>query len=108
MQEADDSSKQLRSWFLREVANDPAQVIAQSPISQIAKLDVPMLLIHGKSDQTAPFEQYNAAQAALSHAGKVYESLVKAGEGHGFYKEANRAEAYSRIRDFLLKYNPPG
>jgi dipeptidyl aminopeptidase/acylaminoacyl peptidase len=104
----DDSSKQSRSFLTRTMGRDEAELRDQSPITQIEKLDVPMLLIHGKSDTTAPFNQYNAAVAALSHAGKVYESLVKPNEGHGFYKEANRAEAYSRIREFLLKYNPPG
>ena len=104
----DDGSKQGRSFLARTMGRDEAELRAHSPISQIDKLDVPMLLIHGKSDTTAPFSQDNAAQYALSHAGKVFESLVKPGEGHGFYKEANRAEAYSRIREFLLKYNPPG
>ena len=104
----DDGSKQSRSFLTRTMGRDEAELREQSPITHIDKLDVPMLLIHGKSDMTAPFNQYNAAQAALSHAGKVYESLVKPGEGHGFYKEENRVEAYNRIREFLLKYNPPG
>jgi dipeptidyl aminopeptidase/acylaminoacyl peptidase len=107
MQAADDGSKQLRSWFTREVADDPAQIIAQSPTKQVAALDVPMLLIHGKSDRVAPFEQFTAARFALGQAGKSYETLEKADEGHGFYKEANRVEAYERIRTFLLKHNPP-
>lgn len=102
-----DGSKQGRAFWSMTLG-DAASQEAQSPVSQIEKLDVPILLIHGKSDRIAPFEQYGYAQAALSHAGKVYESLVKPNEGHGFYKEENRAEAYSRIRDFLLKYNPPG
>ena len=61
---------------------------------------------HGRSDQTAPFAQFSAAQAALSHAGKTFEVLVKPSEGHGFYKEENRVEAFERIGAFLAKYNP--
>lgn len=100
-----DGSKQNRSFFSRTMGDDATQE-AQSPVNQVAKLDVPMLLIHGKSDGVAPFDQYGAAQAALSHAGKTYESLVKADEGHGFYKEEDRVEAFERIGAFLAKYNP--
>lgn len=102
-----DGSKQGRSFFGRTMGDDPAIFKDQSPITHIAKLDVPMLLIHGRSDSIAPFNQFSAAQSALSYAGKPYETLEKADEGHGFYKEANRVEAYQRIRSFLLKYNPP-
>ena len=43
----------------------------------------------------------------MSQAGKTFDTLVVANEGHGFYKEANQAEAYRRMQAFLLKYNPP-
>jgi dipeptidyl aminopeptidase/acylaminoacyl peptidase len=101
----EDGSKQGRAWFKREVGSGE-ELVAQSPTAQVAKLDVPMLLIHGRSDQTAPFAQFNAAQAALSHAGKPFETLVKPSEGHGFYKEENRVEAFERIGAFLAKHNP--
>lgn len=107
LESGDDGSAQMRSFFLRGVGKDKAELEAQSPTANIAKLDVPVLLIHGKSDTRAPINQFNAAVAALSLAHKKYETLAKADEGHGFYKEANRVEAYERMRDFLLKYNPP-
>lgn len=102
-----DASKQGRAFFERSVGKDKSELAMHSPTTLVAKLDVPMLLIHGKSDYRAPLSQFNAAVAALSHAGKTYETLVKPNEGHGFYKEANRVEAYERMRSFLLKYNPP-
>jgi dipeptidyl aminopeptidase/acylaminoacyl peptidase len=99
-------SKQGRSFF-EMTMGDQAARRAQSPALQIEKLDAPLLLIHGKTDYIVPFDQFNIADSALKRAGKTYETLAKADEGHGFYKEANRAEAYARIRAFLLKYNPP-
>jgi dipeptidyl aminopeptidase/acylaminoacyl peptidase len=104
--EEDDSSKQLRAFFARTMG-DVATQREQSPVQKVAQLDVPMLLIHGKSDYVAPFEQFRLAESALSRAGKTYETLAKADEGHGFYKEPNRVEAFERIQAFLLKYNPP-
>ena len=100
-----DGSKQNRSFFARTMGDGATQE-QQSPVNLVARLDVPMLLIHGRSDSVAPFNQFNAAEAALSHAGKTYETLVKPAEGHGFYKEANRVEAFDRIGAFLAKYNP--
>lgn len=102
-----DGSKQGRSFYGRTMGDDPTLLREQSPITHIASFNVPMLLIHGKADNNTSIEQYDAAVAALSHAGKTYESLVKPNEGHGFYKEENRVEAYERMRTFLLKYNPP-
>jgi dipeptidyl aminopeptidase/acylaminoacyl peptidase len=100
-----DGSKQGRAFFGRTMGDTMLQA-AQSPVAQVAKLDVPMLLIHGKSDYTAPFEQFRLAESALAHQGKTYETLVKADEGHGFYKPADQEEAYNRMKAFLQKYNP--
>jgi dipeptidyl aminopeptidase/acylaminoacyl peptidase len=101
----DDGSKQLRSFFSRTMGDSLTQA-GQSPIAEVAKLDVPILLIHGKADHTAPFEQFKLADAALTSAGKAHETLVKADEGHGFYRPGNQEEAYNRIKAFLQKYNP--
>jgi dipeptidyl aminopeptidase/acylaminoacyl peptidase len=106
MIKADDGSKQSRANLAREVGTDPALIAAQSPARRAKEMPVPMLLIHGKADWIAPYEQYEIAEAALRFAGKPYESLVKPNEGHGFYKDANRVEAYRKMAAFLAKYNP--
>jgi len=102
----DDNSKQNRSFFTR-TRGDEAMQTEQSPLTHINKLDVPMLLIHGKADHTADFEQFQMADAAMKKAGKNYETLVKADEGHGFYRSKDVEEAYNRMKAFILKYNPP-
>jgi dipeptidyl aminopeptidase/acylaminoacyl peptidase len=67
---------------------------------------VPVLLIHGRSDEIAGFKHFEKMKAALEKAGTPVDSLVKGEEGHGFYSESNQAEAYERIAAFLKKYNP--
>ena len=104
--EKKDNSKQIRAFWDRS-RGDEATQDAQSPVHQIAKLDVPILLIHGKSDHNVDIEQFNDAQHALQGAGQTYETFVKADEGHGFYKPEDQEEAYDRMKTFLLKYNPP-
>jgi len=101
-----DASKQIRSYWSRTRGDEAIQT-EQSPLTHLAKLDVPILLIHGKSDHNVDFDQFQAAEAALRRSGKTYEVFVKADEGHGFYKAADVEAAYNRMKDFLLKYNPP-
>lgn len=101
-----DDSKQIRSFWDR-ARGDEATQTEQSPLTHIDKLDVPILLIHGKSDHNVDFAQFQMAEAALKKAGKTYEVLAKADEGHGFYKPEDVEEAFRRMQAFLLKYNPP-
>jgi dipeptidyl aminopeptidase/acylaminoacyl peptidase len=107
MYKTDDSSRQSRADLGMRMGTSAEIRQTQSPARNVAKLDVPILLIHGKSDWIAPFDQFKLAETALGVAGKPYETLVKPNEGHGFYKLANRVEAYNRMQAFLLKYNPP-
>jgi dipeptidyl aminopeptidase/acylaminoacyl peptidase len=104
--EKKDSSKQIRSFWSRSRGDDANQT-AQSPLTHIKQLDVPILLIHGKSDHNVDFEQFQMAEAALKYNNKTYDTLVKADEGHGFYKAKDQEEAYNRMKAFILKYNPP-
>jgi dipeptidyl aminopeptidase/acylaminoacyl peptidase len=101
-----DASKQIRAFWARSLGTDEQTYQLQSPVHHLAKLDVPVLLIHGKTDYTARFNQYVTLEAALKRSGKTYETLVKPEEGHGFYSEVNQAEAYEKIAEFLKKNNP--
>ena len=101
-----DASKQIRSYWSRTRGDDATQT-GQSPLTHIAKLDVPILLVHGKSDHNVDFDQFQKAETALRGAGKTFEVFAKADEGHGFYKPADVEEFYNRMKAFLLKYNPP-
>lgn len=87
----------------REMGADPVMLANSSPTDQVAKLDVPVLLIHGKADQTAQLNQYKAMEAALKKAGKSYETMLVDGEGHGFYSPKNIAELYRRMEAFLAR-----
>ena len=91
-----DASKQIRSYWSRTRGDEAIQT-EQSPLTHLAKLDVPILLIHGKSDHNVDFDQFQAAEAALRRSGKTYEVFVKADEGHGFYKAADVEAAYNRM-----------
>lgn len=105
--ERESSGNKTSAFFQRSLGTDPAMLADQSPSVRVGDLVVPVLLIHGKSDSTAPYAQYQAMESALKQAKKPYESLVKPNEGHGFYEDKNRTEVYTRMEAFLRKYNPP-
>ena len=93
-----------RGYLATVIGKDDAALAANSPDRLASQIDVPVLLIHGKADQRAPFAQAKAMRAALDAAHKPYEWLAKPDEGHGFYDEANNVERLDTMQAFLAKY----
>jgi dipeptidyl aminopeptidase/acylaminoacyl peptidase len=77
---------------------------ANSPIYQAARMSAPVLLAYGGEDQRVPIVHGRKLRAALDAAGKPYEWVVYADEGHGFNKDANRFDYYRRVDAFLRKH----
>ncbi|WP_017462713.1 alpha/beta hydrolase family protein [Dyella ginsengisoli] len=93
-----------RNALRAEMGDDTATLDANSPDKLADKIDVPVLLIHGEDDQRAPFAQFKAMTAALDAAHKPYQTLVKPGEGHGFYDEKNNIDLLNTLQAFLEKH----
>ena len=55
-----------------------------SPIHLAARIEAPVLLIHGEKDHLFPVEQAGRLYAALQSTGKGSELLIIPGAGHGF------------------------
>jgi dipeptidyl aminopeptidase/acylaminoacyl peptidase len=80
---------------------------AQSPVTQIERLKVPVLIAHGTKDDRVPFSQAEILRAALDKSGKAYEWAEYRGEEHGFYQEANHEDFLKRSIEFLDKHIGP-
>lgn len=93
--------KSSRNYLNLVIGASDADLDANSPDKLAAKIDVPVLLIHGEDDQRAPFAQAKAMRAALEKAGNAPQWLAKDHEGHGFYDEKNNVEALDTIAAFL-------
>jgi dienelactone hydrolase len=89
------------SYLRRVLGGDAAQLRAFSPVHGAGQIRVPVLLIHGKEDMRADFEQARRMKTALDAQGRTYEWRVLKGEGHGIHDEETRAEVYASIVDFL-------
>jgi dipeptidyl aminopeptidase/acylaminoacyl peptidase len=77
-----------------------------SPIANIDSLKVPVLIMHGDTDQTVPYNQSKLYADALKKAGKTFEFYTHAKEGHGFSSATNLQDWLDRLDTFLAKYNP--
>ncbi|HEX5007546.1 MAG TPA: S9 family peptidase [Hyphomonadaceae bacterium] len=63
---------------------DRAEMEAISPINHIDRIVAPVLLLHGKQDDTVPFEQSEKMHAAMQKAGKNVRIVQFEDAGHGF------------------------
>jgi dipeptidyl aminopeptidase/acylaminoacyl peptidase len=97
-----------RRFFDRTLGADPAALAAISPATRVGELKVPVMLVHGRDDKIANFDQFEAMRAALEGAGHPPEVLVVDGEGHGFAKPENKARLYEQLADFLDRNIGPG
>ena len=55
----------------------------------------------GRKDPRVVIDHAEKLRARMKKAEKSFDWLVKNNEGHGFRKEENRLELYSRIEKFL-------
>jgi dipeptidyl aminopeptidase/acylaminoacyl peptidase len=78
-----------------------------SPIRHVAKVDVPILLIHGADDTVVPIEQSRMMSEALVRAGKHVELLTLKSEDHWLTSGETRLEMLQATVGFLERNNPP-
>lgn len=100
-------SKRYRKNWRDTVRGGPGFDLATiSPLQQIERLRIPVLLAHGKEDKTVPYKQSSLYAEALKRAGKDVEFRTYETEGHGFNDPANMKDWLDRLEAFLDKHNP--
>jgi dipeptidyl aminopeptidase/acylaminoacyl peptidase len=90
-----------RAYLARTLGTDKNEWHARSPVYNADKIEVPVLLIHGKADWRADFEQATRMKAALEKSHKQFEWMALKREGHGVFDEESRRDVYTRILEFL-------
>lgn len=99
----------LRYW-LRFMGADGVRdpdLAAISPARMADKVDIPLLLIHGKDDTVVPYVQSTIMADAMKKAGKPVELVTLDGEDHWLSRGATRLRMLTSVVDFLEKNNPP-
>ena len=95
------STAEGRVYQRAVVGKDADQLHAISPAWRAAEIRAPVLLVHAGSDWRAPTTQFERMRDALTKAGKPVQTVFKRNEDHGFISEANRAEFFRKLVDFM-------
>lgn len=104
----DDIADEGRRYDLPAMVGDPKldadMLRANSPALQAARIQAPVLLVHGERDRRVPIVHARDMRKALQAAGKEPEWLVFDLEGHGWYKQENQIAHARRVEEFLAKH----
>ncbi len=96
-----------RGFVKTAVGGEKEALLAQSPLHNAARLDLPVLLIHGARDLRVPIEHAEKLRDALTALGRPPGWLVEIQEGHGFYDEGRRENMYRTMLAFLKEHTAP-
>lgn len=70
---------------------DDAQLLRElSPIHRLARLEAPLLIVHGADDTNVPVEESEQVVTALTELGREHRYLLFPGEGHVLMATPNR------------------
>ena len=95
--------------FLKRALGDDMTVLAShSPINQLDSLKAKVMLVVGGKDERVPEVQGLRMHQALLDRHIAHEWMLKPDEMHGFYVEANIAELYTRMLQFIGANIGPG
>jgi len=84
-------------------AGDRKRIHDTSPVHLADRINVPLLMAYGKNDPRVHIDHGFDMERALKKAGKTYEMIIEADEGHGFRKEESRIAFFDTVDLFLKK-----
>lgn len=106
-----DWSSDAAGWFHWEFGPspwaDPQSYRDMSPITHVAGIDVPMLILHSEDDLRCPVEQADALFVALRLLGKPVEYWRFPAESHGLSRDGaprHRVQRAQIILDFFGRH----
>lgn len=97
--------------YLRRRLGDPekdrAYLEANSPIKNAEKINVPLFMAYGGEDRQVTIVHGDRIRAALDRAGKTYQWMFKADEGHGYRVFENQVELAQKLEKFFAEHIGP-
>ena len=98
------NSRSGLGYLKRVLGNDTNKQKQYSPVYNTDKIKTPLLLLHGRKDNQAPYSQYEALAKALKKSKKPFDKLILKNDGHGYSDEESRIKVYTQILAFLDKH----
>lgn len=100
-----DVSESARRYGMRHMIGDPdkdaAQLRANSPVGNAAKITQPLLLAYGGSDLRVPIEHGRKFRDLVAKTNSNVEWIVYGDEGHGWVKLETNVDFWTRVEKFL-------
>jgi dipeptidyl aminopeptidase/acylaminoacyl peptidase len=100
---ADSSSYAYWVASMGDPKTDQALLKAHSPRQRVAEIVVPVMMVAGAEDTIVSPQQSRDMAKALKKAGKTYEHIELAGEGHSGWSDANEKKVLTQAMDFIAK-----
>lgn len=99
----------LQIWTERigDPETELEQIKAVSPIHNVDRITIPILLIHGDRDSIVYPVQSDSMNEALERAGKSVRYHKLEGQGHSISNEDERVNVLVYINNFLMRCMPP-
>jgi len=79
-------------------------LLDRSPLSHVAKVTTPILLLHGENDMRCPIIQSEEFYVALRRLGKTAVFVRYPGEFHGLKRPLHRVDRYKRLISWFEYY----
>lgn len=84
--------------------DNPDRLLRLSPMKNAAKIETPVLLLHGESDLRCPLSQSEQIYAALKRQGKKAVLVTYPGQYHSLSTPAHRFDRCQRTADWFAHY----
>lgn len=98
----------IKSWAIWEFHGYPWQSLEDlmrcSPITYVAKVKTPTLILHGEKDLRVPISQSEEFYSALKARGVKTQFVRYPEEGHGIGQPHHVRDLWQRTLDWLAKY----
>lgn len=95
------SNARITNIALPALNGDKSLIDENSPARNAAKMNVPILLVHGREDVNVSVQDSIEMEKELRGAGKNVEALYFDGEDHFLFKEGDRVAFIKKLDEFL-------
>ena len=100
------ATRYFKAWRTKVQGEGKVDLKTVSPLSQAARLKVPVLIAHGEEDETVSVKQGKQMVAALQKNGADVKFVFYKDGGHDFSSSEDMADFLRRLEAFLAKNNP--
>lgn len=90
----------------KQFGEDKGQLKESSPVRMAERVQIPILLIHGRDDTSVPVDQSRSMAKALKKHGKNYEYIELEDGTHYLDYLPHRQQTFEAMEKFLQKYLP--